>query len=251
MIDFIAIGFIAGVLPVYLGIIFALVLGKVLPRTWEGALIGVAIGVLVYLFFDLMHESVELTGARDSISWLVFLGSLGMSFVGLVAIERNQVVGNNRAASRVASLPYMIAIGMGLHNLGEGLAIGASYAQGEWVLSALLVAGFAMHNGTEGFGIVGAAGKTAVSWSDVFWLGLIAGGPTCLGTLLSGQGLSAYLTIVCYTLAAGSLLYVVFSLITLSYTATRRLQVAGGVFAGISFMYVTAMVLQLVGGVRT
>ena len=252
MIDLIALGFIAGVFPVYLGIVVALVLGKVLPRAWEGALIGVAIGVLVYLFFDLMHESVELTGARDSVSWLVFLGSLGTSFVGLVAIERNQVIGSsNRATSRVASLPYMIAIGMGLHNLGEGLAIGASYAHGEWVLSALLVAGFALHNGTEGFGIVGAAGKTPVSWNDVFWLGLIAGGPTCLGTMLSGQGLSAYLTIVCYTLAAGSLLYVVFSLITLSYTATRRLQVAAGVFAGISFMYITAMVLQLVGGVRT
>ena len=181
----------------------------------------------------------------------MFLGSLGTSFVGLVALERSQVVGGNRAASRLASLPYMIAIGMGLHNLGEGLAIGASYAHGEWVLSALLVAGFALHNGTEGFGIVGAAGKTPFGWSDVFWLGLIAGGPTCLGTILSGQGLSAYLTIVCYTLAAGSLLYVVFSLIPLSYTATRRLQVAAGVFAGISFMYVTAMVLQLVGGIRT
>ena len=92
MIDLIALGFIAGVFPVYLGIVVALVLGKVLPRAWEGALIGVAIGVLVYLFFDLMHESVELTGARDSVSWLVFLGSLGTSFVGLVAIERNQVV---------------------------------------------------------------------------------------------------------------------------------------------------------------
>ena len=149
MIDLIALGFIAGIFPVYLGIVVAQVLGKVLPRSWEGALIGVAIGVLVYLFFDLMHESVELTGARDAVSWLVFLGSLGTSFVGLVAIERNQVVGSNRATNRVASLPYMIAIGMGLHNLGEGLAIGASYADGEWVLSALLVAGFALHNGTK------------------------------------------------------------------------------------------------------
>jgi zinc transporter, ZIP family len=96
MIDLIALGFVAGMFPVYLGIVVALMLGKVLPRSWEGALIGVAIGVLVYLFFDLMHESVELTGSRDSVSWLVFLGSLGTSFVGLVAIERNQVIGSNR-----------------------------------------------------------------------------------------------------------------------------------------------------------
>jgi hypothetical protein len=138
-------------------------------------------------FFDLMHEATEQTGARDVTSWLVFLGSLGVSFVGLVALESSQVFGG-RSGNRMLSLPYMIAVGMGLHNLGEGLAIGASYASGEYTLSALLVAGFGLHNGTEGFGIVGAAGKTPISWRDVFLLGLIAGLPTCVGTFLSGQG---------------------------------------------------------------
>ena len=158
------------------------------------ALIGVATGVLVYLFFDLMHEAVELTGVRDVLSWGVFLASLGISLVGLVALESSQILGG-RPASRLLSLPYMIAIGMGFHNLGEGLAIGASYANGEWALSMLLVTGFGLHNGTEGFGIVGAAGKTPVKWMDVFLLGLLAGAPTCVGTLLSGQGLSPYVSI--------------------------------------------------------
>ena len=195
-----------------------------------------------------MHEAVELTGARDGVSWVVFLGSLGVSLVGLVALESNQVFGGR---SRWLSLPYMIALGMGLHNLGEGLAIGASYANGEWALSAMLVAGFALHNGTEGFGIVAAAGKGAVTAPDVLQLGLLAGAPTCLGAVLSGQGLSSYFTISCYALAAGSLLYVILSLIALSYTATRRLQMAWGLFAGISLMYVTAMILALVGGMRS
>ncbi|HQX22480.1 MAG TPA: zinc transporter ZupT, partial [Nitrospira sp.] len=234
----------------YLGILAALFLGKVLPRTWEGGLIGVANGVLVYLFFDLMHEATEQTGARDVTSWVVFLGSLGVSFVGLVALESSQVFGG-RSGNRMLSLPYMIAVGMGLHNLGEGLAIGASYASGEYTLSALLVAGFGLHNGTEGFGIVGAAGKTPMSWRDVFLLGLIAGLPTCVGTFLSGQGVSSYFSICFYALAAGSLLYVVLSLTVMSYTATRRVQVAAGIFAGISLMYVTAMVLALVSGVRS
>lgn len=149
------------------------------------------------------------------------------------------------------SLPYMIALGMGFHNLGEGLAIGASYANGEWVLSALLVAGFALHNGTEGFGIVGAAGKAPMTGKDIFVLGLLAGAPTCLGALLSGQGLSSYFTISFYAMAAGSLFYVILSLTAISYTVTRRLQVASGVFLGISLMYITAMVLTLVGGIRT
>ncbi len=250
MLDVIGLGAVAGLIPVYLGIFAALYLGKVLPRTWEGGLIGVANGVLVYLFFDLMHEATEQTGARDPVSWLVFLGSLGISFVGLVALESSQVFGA-RAGNRILSLPYMIAVGMGLHNLGEGLAIGASYAGGEYTLSALLVAGFGLHNGTEGFGIVGAAGKTPISWRDVSLLGLIAGLPTCVGTFLSGQGVSSYFSICFYALAAGSLLYVVLSLTVMSYTATRRVQVSAGIFAGIAIMYLTAMVLTLVSGVRS
>jgi ZIP family zinc transporter len=232
MFELIGLGVVAGVIPVYLGIFTALWLGKVLPRSWEGGLIGVATGVLVYLFFDLMHEAVELTGARDWFSWMVFLGSLGVSLIGLVALETSQVFGG-RTGNRVLSLPYMIAVGMGLHNLGEGLAIGASYAAGEWALSMLLIAGFGLHNGTEGFGVVGAAGKTPISWRDVILLGLIAGAPTSLGTLLSG------------------LLYVVLSLTAMSYTATRRIQMATGVFVGISLMFITAMVLTLVSGIRS
>ncbi len=247
MLDLIVLGIIAGLIPVYLGIGVALLLGKVLPRSWEGGLIGVATGVLLYLFFDLMHEAVELSSARDMFSWLVCLGSLGASLVGLVALESSQIFGGS-SASRLLSLPYMIAIGMGFHNLGEGLAIGASYANGEWVLSMLLVTGFALHNGTEGFGIVAAAGKTPVQKVDVLLLGLLAGVPTCIGALLSGQGVPPYVSLSFYTLAAGSLLYVIFSLTTVSYTATRRLQVAIGVVAGISLMYITGMLLTLFGG---
>src|SRR6476620_11952367 len=248
--ELIGLGVIAGVIPVYVGIFVALWLGRILPRSGEGFLIGLASGVLIYLFFDLMHESIELTTAQDPGSWVVFLSLLFCSFVGLAALEWSQVFGQG-SMGRMLTLPYMIALGMGLHNLGEGLAIGASYANGEWMLSAMLVAGFALHNGTEGFGIVGAAGKTPVTWSDVFQLGLLAGAPTCVGAVLSGQGLSSYFTISCYALAAGSLLYVILSLIALSYTATRRLQMAWGLFLGISLMYVTATILTLVGGITS
>lgn len=119
MIELLVLGAIAGLVPVSLGIVAAVLLGRVLPRSWEGGLIGVATGVLVYLFFDLMHEAVELTGARDSLSWVLFLGCLGASLIGLVALESSQILGG-RSASRLLSLPYMIAIGMGFHHLGEG-----------------------------------------------------------------------------------------------------------------------------------
>jgi ZIP family zinc transporter len=250
MLELITLGALAGVLPVYLGILVAIAVARMVPRTIEGFLIGLATGILVYLFFDLMHEAVELTQARDRLSWTVFLGSLFVSFVGLVALEQSQLR-RNRSWGQFLTLPYVIALGMGLHNFGEGLAIGASYANGEWVLSGVLVAGFALHNSTEGFGIVGSAGRAMISWKDVVLIGLLAGGPTCLGTLASGSEPSAYATLICYTLAAGSLLYVILALITISYTATRRLQVASGLFVGISLMFVTAMFLTLVSGIRS
>jgi ZIP family zinc transporter len=246
----IGLGGIAGILPVYFGIAVAIVAVKMLNRAWERFLIGLSAGILVYLFYDVMHEAVELTSARDILSWTILLGSLFVSFVGLVAFEQCQQRRNGQIASPLF-LSYMIALGMGLHNLGEGLAIGASYAQGQWALSSLLVGGFALHNGTEGFGIVGSVGRTPLSLKDLVLLGLLAGGPTCLGTVISGYGVSPYLSITFYTLAAGSLLYVIISLIALSYAAERRLETAVGLFLGVSVMYVTAVALTLLVGTRT
>ncbi len=250
MLDLVGLVILAGVVPVYLGIAAALVLRRALPRTWEAGLIGLSTGVLIYLFFDLMHEAVELMGVRDPFSWLLFLGSLFLSFVGLVHLEKHQFL-KGRHADQALTLPFVIAAGMGLHNLGEGLAIGTSYAGGEWALSGLLVAGFALHNGTEGFGIVGAAGQSPIPPRTVVLLGLTGGAPTCIGTVLSGLIVSPYLSLVWYALAAGSLLYVVFALVAMTYTSSRKVHMAYGVWTGIALMAMTAMFLTLVGGHRS
>src|SRR2546421_12951317 len=109
--ELLALGSIAGVIPVYLGIGTALLALKILNRSWEGFLTGTATGILVYLFFDLMHEAVELTSAKDPTSWVIFLGSLLLGFVGLVAMEQRQQ-GRNRFEVPRLFLPYMIALGM-------------------------------------------------------------------------------------------------------------------------------------------
>ncbi len=243
----IGLGAVAGVFPIYLGIASAFFMIHLINRSWEGFLVGMATGVLVYLFFDLMHEAVELTGAKNVVSWGMFLGSLLFGFVGLVAIEQRQQ-GRYRLEPSQLFLPFMIALGMGLHNLGEGLAIGASYANHEWVLSGQLMMGFALHNGTEGFAIIGATGRSKPGIKDTFLMGLLAGLPTCVGTLISGFTVSPYFSIIFYAVAAGSLLYVIFSLITIFYTPSRRIQCAFGIFMGISLMYLTAMVLTLMTG---
>ena len=250
MLDLVGLGILAGVVPVYLGIAAALVLRRALPRTWEAGLIGLSTGVLTYLFFDLMHEAVELMGVRDPFSWLLFLGSLFLSFVGLVHLEKHQFL-KGRHADQALTLPFVIAAGMGLHNLGEGLAIGTSYAGGEWALSGLLVAGLALHTGTEGFGLVGAAGQSPIPPRTVVLLGLTGGAPTCIGTVLSGLTVSPYLSLVWYALAAGSLLYVVFALVAMTYTSSRKVHMAYGVWMGIALMAMTAMFLTLVGGHRS
>jgi zinc transporter, ZIP family len=247
----IGLGGIAGVIPIYIGIAAALLAVKISSRSWEGFLTGISTGILVYLFFDLMHEAVELTAAQDPLSWLIFLGSVLVGFVGLVALEQQQQGRHRSPDSSPLFLPYMISLGLGLHNLGEGLAIGASYAQGAWTLSGLLVGGFALHNGTEGFAIIASAGKSRLPLKEVVLMGLVAGAPTSLGAVISGGMVSPYLSIIFYALAAGSLLYVVFSLVTIFYTATRRMQTATGVFAGLSLMYVTAMLLTIVTGIKS
>ena len=114
MIELLGLGSIAGVFPVYLGIAVALFAAKTLNRAWERFLIGLSTGILVYLFFDVMHEAVELTGARDMISWTILLSSLFASFVGLFALEERQQ-GRNGPAKNPLFLPYMIALGMGLN----------------------------------------------------------------------------------------------------------------------------------------
>jgi ZIP family zinc transporter len=248
-LELIGLGSIAGIIPVYLGLGVALMTRKVLNRGRDTFLVGLSVGILLYLFFDVMHEAVELTGPRDLGSWVVLLGSLFVGFIGLVAFEQQ---GKRLAGGAGAPLflPYTIAVGMGLHNLGEGLAIGASYAQGQWALSGLLVGGFALHNGTEGFGIMGPVGQRPVGLKDILLLGLLAGGPTVLGTMISGYGVSPYLSVAFYTLAAGSLLYVIVSLVALSYTVEHRLQTATGMFIGIGLMYTTGMALSLLIGVK-
>ena len=82
-------------------------------------------------------------------------------------------------------------------------------------------------------------------------MGLVAGMPTCVGALISGFAVSSHLSIIFYALAAGSLLYVIFSLVAVFYTATRKMQTATGVFAGLSLMYVTAMLLTIVTGIKS
>ena len=146
-------------------------------------------------------------------------------------------------------LSFLIAVGIGLHNFGEGLAIGGSAVRGEISLATLLVIGFALHNATEGFGIVApmSAALERPSWSFLIGLGVIGGGPTFLGTLVGSQFTSTPTSVVFLTLAAGSILYVVVQLLAVAQRANRPVLIMWGVFIGVAAGFVTDMVVTAAG----
>src|SRR6185436_8168189 len=133
---------------------------------------------------------------------------VGPGAAALDELEHRGWVASLSAARRLALL---IAVGIGLHNFGEGLAIGQSAAAGEIALAVTLIVGFGLHNATEGFGIVGPLGAEAElpSWGFLALLGLIAGGPTFVGTVVGQAWVSDALSVLFLSLAGGSILYVV------------------------------------------
>jgi ZIP family zinc transporter len=143
----------------------------------------------------------------------------------------------------------LIAVGIGLHNFGEGLAIGGSAATGAIGLATVLVIGFALHNATEGFGIVAplAAEGDQPSWAFLLLMGVIDGGPTFVGTAVGRQFTSDAMSVIFLTLAAGSILYVVIQLLGVAHRAGRKELLYWGVLVGLAAGFVTDMVVT-VGG---
>ena len=136
-----------------------------------------------------------------------------------------------------------------MHNFGEGLAIGGSAGRGEISLATLLVIGFALHNATEGFGIVAplAAESERPSWLFLLSMGMIGGGPTLVGTLVGRQFTSESLSVVFLTLAAGSILYVVIQLLAVASKMGRRELLIWGIFLGLIAGFVTDMIVTAAG----
>jgi ZIP family zinc transporter len=169
---------------------------------------AITIGVLLFLLWDVLAHAVDpvdaaLTAATDGRSWWPFAGlaallfaGIAMGLIGLVAYDRwiarrprelhVPIHGVLRLGDPASRLAFLIAVGIGLHNFSEGLAIGQSAASGQLQLAVTLVIGFALHNATEGFGITApmAASSVRPRWRQLAILGVIGGGPTLVGTLL-------------------------------------------------------------------
>ena len=279
------LGFIAGA---------TIVLGLPVGRwrrpavTLRALLNASAVGILLFLVWDVLSAAWEpVDGALSQIHQdgsgygdlagygALFVGGLTAGLLGLVAYERwmagasaparfgpgTMAVGEVRARrlglagwTPARRLALLIAVGIGLHNLAEGLAIGQSAASGEVALATLLVVGFGLHNATEGFGICAPLAAdpdrdddTRPSWGFLLTLGLIGGGPTFLGTIAGYWVHNEALSVAFLTLAAGSIIYVVLQLVAVGARAKRMDLLAYGVLIGLLAGFVTDAVVSAAG----
>ncbi|HEX5266578.1 MAG TPA: ZIP family metal transporter [Acidimicrobiales bacterium] len=266
-----------------LTILFGLPIGRLRnPRPgMRQFLNALAVGVLVFLVWDVLTNAFDpidaaLANLHDHKGGMapvvgysaLFFAGIGVGLIGLVYYERRlfgrpalpgpgAAVASQMTTRRVGMAGWsnaqrvalMVAVGIGLHNFGEGLAIGGSAGRGQITLATLLVIGFGLHNATEGFGIVAPLAMEAErpSWPFLLAMGAIGGGPTLVGTAIGRQVTSQPASVIFLTLAAGSILYVVIQLLGVASRAARRELIVWGVFLGLVAGFVTDMVVSAAG----
>jgi ZIP family zinc transporter len=240
------IGFLVGIVPIALGLLWLPSLRRAAPK-WLAAFMALTGGLLTFLAIEALGEALELQGALPGAlggPGLVLLG-LAASYLALTAISHRFSRGG--ASVGGLALAFLVAIGIGLHNLGEGLAIGSSFALGELALGTFLIVGFMVHNVTEGLGIAApvAEGRKAAGAATLAALVLVAGAPTIPGAWLGGFVTSDVLGVVFFAAAAGAALQVVFEVGRyVARTAPGGLTspfVLGGYLAGVLVMYLTGL----------
>lgn len=241
------LGVYVGVIPVLLGMLVLPALRRASGTTVR-ILLAVTVGLLVFLAIDAVVEGIELADASSGAFGgpaLVLLGA-GAAFLALTAVDRWLRARQDGAAISGATLALMIAIGIGLHNLGEGLAIGASFAVGELALGTALVVGFAVHNTTEGLAVVAPLVDHRPSIARLLGLGLIAGAPAVLGTLIGATADNAEFSALLLGVGAGAIAQVVLQILPgLRDRATRAVDAPAiaGVVAGAALMYATGLLV--------
>jgi zinc transporter ZupT len=235
-----------GVIPVFLGLLWFPFL-RTASRRWLDFFLALTVGLLIFLGVDAFAEALEtagrVPGAFQGLG-IVLFGVLGTPLALAAIGHRRRRGGQGSSTFHVALL---IAIGIGLHNLGEGLAIGAAYSTGAIALGTFLIIGFLLHNTTEGLGILAPIATDRPGLGRLVMLGAIAGVPTVLGAWLGAFTYSPLWTTLFFAVGAGAIIQVVWELVKLF---TRRseggltapLNVAG-LMAGLLIMYLTGLLV--------
>jgi zinc transporter ZupT len=243
---FALLGIYVGVIPVLLGLLWLPFL-RAINRKWVDFFLSLTVGLLVFLGVDAIAEALtnagRVAGAYQGLG-LVVIGLLGTPLAIAAFGEWRK---RRRTVHNAFYVSLLIAIAIGLHNLGEGLAIGSAYATGEIALGTFLVLGFLLHNTTEGLAIVAPVAAERPTLGRLALLGLVAGVPTILGAWIGGFTYSPVWITLFFAIGAGAIIQVVFEVWKLfARQADRGAGLtaplnAAGVFAGLVIMYVTGL----------
>lgn len=247
MLAQVPLGAFVGIVPVAIGLAFyPLIRGA--GRRGMDFVLAMTIGLLGFLLVDTLAEAFEIAGrsapAFQGVAMVALAGAL--SFLALFAIGRRGGTPTGLA------LATYIALGIGLHNLGEGMAIGAAFVAGAAGLGTFLVLGFALHNITEGIGIAAPLAGRQPPYAAFAGLALLAGAPAILGLWLGSLSYGPHWTALAFAIGAGAILQVIVEVgAYLAATRQGRSSVwlsspaISGFTAGIAIMYATAMVVKI------
>lgn len=259
--EFIAYGLVGvyvGIIPVGLGMLWYPAMKRI-GRKWLGAILALTIGLLVFLLIDTFLEGLEIAEQLPG----VFQGEALVFFAALLTWMVLSAIGTRRGRPSPRYIAGLLALGIGIHNLGEGLVIGAAFALGEAALGSLLVIGFTLHNVTEGIGIVApllpfaAVGYSQEGKNDrpalklFVGLTLIAGAPAILGTWIGGFAFSPLFATIFFGIGAGAIWQVIVDVGRLLQRFAERENEAtlswmnvGGFLLGLTIMYLTAFLVS-------
>lgn len=247
------VGIYVGLIPVAIGMLWLPWVRRI-DRRWVRFVLALTVGLLAFLGLDALLEGTEIAASGPQAlggASLVFLGA-GIAYLGLAAVDGWLRGRAERGGAGPWRLAFLIALGIGLHNLGEGLAIGSAYAIGSLALGASLIVGFALHNTTEGLAIVAPvadAGQAVKrSLPRLAGLGLLAGAPAILGTWIGASAFNPSLAALLFGLGAGAIAQVIVQIAPSLRDAAGRLLnplAASGIAVGVLLMYATGLLISL------
>ena len=249
------VGLYVGVIPVAIGMLWLPWVRSIDPR-WIQFLMALTVGLLAFLGVDALLEGTEFAGSGAEAfggAALVYLGA-GVAYLALSGVDA-WLRGRRQGAEASAGpwrLAFLVALGIGLHNLGEGLAIGSSYAIGSLALGAALIVGFALHNTTEGLAIVAPVARDGQrregSLRRLAGLGVLAGIPAVAGAWIGASAFNPSLAAFMFGLGAGAIAQVIVQIAPSVRDRAGRLLhplAVGGLLTGVALMYATSLLISL------
>ena len=249
LLSFTLIGLYVGLIPVLLGMLWLPVLRR-MSQQWTIFFMSVTIGLLIFLGIDAINEALEqageLGGSFQGVG-IIGIGVVG-TFMLLYAVSRRQERLSGDGPTRRMALATMVALGIGLHNFGEGLAIGASFAIGAAALGTFLVVGFIIQNITEGLAIITPIVQDRAPLGRLLLMGALGGSPAILGAWIGGLSYSLAASVLFLSIGAGAVFVVVYELLRMLQTdpayKPMPLTTFAGVTAGMVALWVTGLLIK-------